>query len=278
MRALGSVVLVGCGIGCGGKPGGPAPIDNAASSPVADGVIREGACPPGTLELLASGWPDWALDDDGLHPQLDVCLHGELIGPSVVVYASAPPAADSQREDGYPLRRVIIGHDLTLLAEGPAGGGDWMVGAASLEALVDLDGDGRHEIVETDGTSVMSTMLRVWRLDGRQWLEAGTVMTGIEDGGYTCTSTWTASPPDATGRRTLVVEVQERGEREVNEYSGEAMNAGCPSAGTHHYALDGGLLSDQDAAPIEGEGGEGDEEDEGGESGGEDEGGESGGE
>src|SRR5690242_7544213 len=121
---------------CGGKQAGGT-IGNETAR--ADGGLVKPAtadCPEGVLGALAPGWEGedsggYDLENEGLTPQLDACARGNLIGESVVVYASAQPEPDSQSEIGFPARRVIVGLDGTLLAEGPRGGGDWMVDAAS---------------------------------------------------------------------------------------------------------------------------------------------------
>jgi hypothetical protein len=240
--------------GCGGKSGTGSTITNAAT-PSADGIVRveQGQerrdCPEGMIEALAPGWEAYVAEEGRLMPGLDTCLRGTLLGDSVVVYASAQPDADSQSEEPWPARRVIASLDGKVLLEGPGGGGDWMSGAAELQALVDLDGDGVHEIIELQ-TDPMGAMVRVYHLAAGELIEAGTVTTSIDDGGYSCTGTWSVGAVAADGRRALVVDVVEKGEAPYSDYGPDPGAASCPGQGAHHYWLEqDGVLADDFVDP-----------------------------
>jgi hypothetical protein len=239
--------------GCGGKAAsGPAIGNSADPGDTAvirvDPAARQRDCPAGVLEQLIPGWAEY-MEYSTLEPGLDACLRGNLIGDSVVVYASAQPAPDSQSEEGWPMSRVIATADGKVLLEGPPGGGNYMMGAAQLEALADLDGDGVHEIIETDQADVMISIVRVYQVKDGAMVDAGSVATYLEEPGtFLCTGEWTVGPANADGKRPLVVtvKVEEEAEEEPGPYdhAPESDLPTCPGAGVHRYWLEGGALAE----------------------------------
>lgn len=243
---------------CGPKAATPTTetVSNEEPATPPDGVIRldpkapTKACPPGTLQALEPwDWEDFGfMGPEELNDrQLDACLAGNFLGPGVIVYASAPHPSDSQSEEGYPARRVIVGLDGKPVLEGPGTGGDWMVGPPTLQALVDLDGDGVHEILESGSVDPLTYTLVVWKLDGRELLEIGVYVTDMEG---QCSATWSVGEADASGRRALILQVEEIEQTEEDggyygggDYYGEDM-VRCPDPGTHLLTIQDGMLVD----------------------------------
>ncbi len=232
---------------CGGKAASTSTVSNEQTPEVpADGVIRLDTsaptkdCPAGALDALG----EWEWIEEEQTPGLDSCLRGNLIGDSVLVYASAQPPPDSQSEVGYPARRVILGLDGKFLLEGPPDGGDWMVGQGWPIGLVDLDGDGVHEILEGYEIDPMTQAIRVFVIADQAMVEAGTVITSMDQGDdYGCTAKWEVGPVAANGRRPLVVDVETHGELDYGGYGGEDIVT-CPDTGKHQLWLEDGMLAD----------------------------------
>ncbi len=243
---------------CGGAAttGAPPPLssspaDVATSFPAAevrlgDDPLRD--CPPGLLEALAPRFADTA--DASAAPHLDACIPGRWAGQdALLVYASAAPPPDSQSEEPYPAWRLVATPGGDVLSLGPPSGGDWMVGAPHPVALVDLDGDGAHEIVEGEMWDPITAIERVYRVAAGGWVELARFVVASSAGEEAdCAASWRLGPPDAAGARPMIV--ASRGEVDHGDFPDEEA-PDCLSPGEHVLRLVDGELVDESLADAE---------------------------
>jgi hypothetical protein len=247
---------------CGGAAttGAPAPLssstaDVVAASPAAEVRVGDAPrrdCPAGLLEALAPRFAaaaDEAADGESA-PHLDACIPGRWAGQdALLVYASAAPPPDSQSEEPYPAWRLVATPGGDVLSLGPPSGGDWMVGAPHPVALVDLDGDGAHEIVEGEMWDPITATERVYRVTADGWIELARFVVASSAGEEAdCAASWRLGPPDAAGARPMIV--TSRGEVDHGDFPDEEA-PDCLSPGEHVLRLVDGELVDESLADAE---------------------------
>jgi hypothetical protein len=233
------LVLLAARGGKAAAPHVPAVVNPAATAPAGDEVrVEPGAetrdCPAGLLESLS---PVFATNTDGNAPRIDACLRGLVGGDAVVfVYASAPHPAGSESEHLYSIWRVLVTPGGALVGEGPPGNGDRILGGATLEALVDLDRDGTHEVVERVRWDPAEHYTLVWHVRPAGWVELTSfVSSSTEVSG--CNAEWTVQDG------ALIV--SSSGEDLGDQMRLDGAGPGCLDRGRHVFRLvDGALLED----------------------------------
>jgi hypothetical protein len=164
---------------------GPArdPVMNHAPTSRIDPVIRLDRarplrdCPRGSSKIFS--------ELPGSQVTFDACLRGKLVGDSIAVNASQPV------NGRIASRRAIVDLEGHVLLHGTETIGEPENSPPIVVALVDLDGDGKHEILEEDEVVAHQRVTRIWKVYEDSIVELGMFPHALEDGRHTCHASWT---------------------------------------------------------------------------------------
>jgi hypothetical protein len=130
---------------------------------------------------------------------VDACLRGRLVGDSIAVNASMRSA------DGrIASRRAIVSLDGHVLLHGTETVTQAGNSPPTVVALVDLDGDGKQEIIEEDETVAHQHVTRIYKVYEDTIVQLGSFPHALEDARQTCVASWKIEEL-ARSRRALVV-------------------------------------------------------------------------
>jgi hypothetical protein len=180
-------------------------------------------CPPNfTSKVFVEQWPGSTLT-------IDACLRGKLVGDSVAVNVTM------RGTDGrIASRRAIVALDGRLLLHGTETITKPDTSPPTVVALVDLDGDGKPEIIEEDEVVAHQHVTRVYKVYEDTIVHLDSFPHALEDGRQTCTAPWTVAP------RALIVSARiEPAKRSTGNHDGLFE---CLPAGRHSLTVENDRL------------------------------------
>ncbi len=186
-------------------------------------------CPPEVAsKLFVETWPGSALT-------VEACLRGKMVGDSIAVNASM------RDPDGrIASRRAIVALDGHVLLHGL----ETMTQAGSspptVVALVDLDGDGKQEIIEEDEVFPHQHVTRIYKVYEDTIVHLEQFPHALEDGRHTCVTSWTIETL-AKSRALVVTARIEPAKRAGDRHDGIFE---CLSPGRHSFTIENDRLID----------------------------------
>lgn len=164
----------------------------------------------------------------------DACLHGMVIGDSIVVNASS-----RQPTGRTAARRAIVDRTGRVLLHGTETISEAGTALPMVVALVDLDGDGKSEIIEEDEVTHRHWLTRIYKVYEDTIVLLDSFPHALEDGHQTCAASWTVEDV-GPGRRALVVSSEVGPSKRPSEDVPSLFE--CLRPGVHRFTIENDRL------------------------------------